>query len=281
MRMDTVLLEITEGVAVLTLNRPAKLNAISHEMLPELDAHLDRLAEDTDVRAIVLTGAGSSFSAGRDVSVPVTGRTPLQLQRDYEWTAKHQLKLRRMPQIVVAAVNGYCLGRGMELALWCDLVLAASSARFGQPEVRSGSFVASILPWLTTSQRAKLIMLTGDTVSAQEAYEAGFIVQVIPGEDALPAAKQLARRLAHVPVPTARAIKRYVNDVEELAGLSDAQKHGAAVKAMLVAASPEELGIQELSKIRREGDHKAFIAARNKPFEASAPPVVASPSVKD
>lgn len=177
-----------------------------------------------------------------------------------------QHRLWNLPQPVIAAVHGYCLGRGMELALWCDIVLASEDARLGQPEVRDGSFVASIVPWLTNPQRAKLLMLTGDTISAREAREIGLVTEVVPEGQALPAAEKLAHRLTHLPVPTARSVKRYIAAVQEVQGLLATQRYGNMLAAAMRSLSAREMGIEELVRIREQEGLKAYLAARDAPF---------------
>jgi enoyl-CoA hydratase len=184
----------------------------------------------------------------------------------YEAISRRQLRLWNLPQPVIAAVHGYCLGRGMELALWCDIVIASADARFGQPEVRDGSFVASIVPWLTGPQRAKLLILTGDTILARQAYEIGLVTEVVPEGEAQAAAEKLARRLAHLPVPTARSVKRYVGFVQELQGLIASQRYGNTLAASLRSLTPGELGTAELVRILETEGLKAYLAARDAPF---------------
>jgi len=261
-----VLIRVDDGVAVVTLNRPAKLNAINAGLWAAFDHHLDALRVASDVRAVVLTGAGRAFSAGADLA---GDELPAGLEPGlaaYETIASHQLRVWNLPQPVIAAVHGYCLGRGLELALWCDIVLASTDARLGQPEVRDGSFVASIIPWLTNPQRAKLLMLTGDTISAREGHEMGLVTELVPEGQALLAAETLARRLAHLPVPTARSVKRYVAAAQEAQGFLAMQRYGNMLAAALRSLSPSEMGIEELVRIREQAGLKAYLAARDAPF---------------
>ena len=261
-----VLVEVEAGVAVVTLNRPAKLNALNAGLWAELDRRLEELGASDAVRAVVLTGAGRAFCAGADLSGGDGRRSATRILESYEETAKRQLRLWNLPQPVVAAVHGYCLGRGMELALWCDIVVASADARFGEPEIRDGSFVASVIPWLTNPQRAKLLMLTGDTITAHQASAMGLVADVVPEGGALTAAKQLAGRLAHLPNGAARAVKRYVGAVQEMQGLLAAQKYGSALAAIMRSLTAEDLGIEELVRIREAQGLRAYLAARDAPF---------------
>jgi enoyl-CoA hydratase/carnithine racemase len=263
---ELVRLDVEDRVAVLTLNRPEKLNALSLELRARFDELVDQVRADEGIRAVVLTGAGRAFCAGADLGGGGPPDGTLAVHRVFEEAADRQLRLRELPQPVIAAVHGYCLGRGLELALWCDIVVASAGARFGEPEVRDGSFVASIIPWLTNAQQAKLLMLTGDTIPAEEAHRLGLVAQVVEDGTALAAALALARRLTHLPVPAAREVKRYVNAVQDLAGLLAMQRHGTTTSVLLHSLSPAELGVAELVELRRREGLKAYLAARDAPF---------------
>jgi enoyl-CoA hydratase len=184
----------------------------------------------------------------------------------YQAIHARQLTLWDFPKPLIAAVHGYCLGRGLELALWCDIVIAAEDARLGQPEVRDGSFVGSILPWVVGPQQAKWIMWTGDQMDASEAHRIGLVTRVVPQGRALGEAITLARRLAHVPPVTARSVKRWINGIAEQAGLRTLQAAAPAFSALIAGMAPGEKGTEELDRIRREQGLKAYLEARDKPF---------------
>lgn len=258
--------EVDGAVGIVTLNRPDKLNAINAELRAALDRALDEVAGDPRVRVVVLTGAGRAFCAGADLGGG-TDPDPLAALRNYEDGAARQLRLRDLEQPVIAAVHGYCLGRGMELALWCDLVVASTDAMFGEPEIRDGSFVASILPWLVGAQQAKLIMLTGDRVGAERAHALGLVAELAEPGAAFETAMALARRIAHVPAAAATAVKRYVNAAQDGVGLPAMQRQGSTTSTFLHTVPPEALGIGHLVRIRQEQGLKAYLAARDEPFE--------------
>lgn len=263
---ELVRLEVEGAVGVVTLNRPEKLNAINTELRTGLDRAIDEVAGDPRVRVVVLTGAGRAFCAGADLGGG-TASDPLAVSRNYDETADRQLRLRDLPQPVIAAVHGYCLGRGMELALWCDLVVASTDAMFGEPEIRDGSFVASILPWLVGAQQAKLIMLTGDRIGAARAHALGLVAELAEPGTAYDTAMALARRIAHVPPAAATAVKRYVNAAQDGVGLPAMQRQGSTTSAFLHTLPPETLGIAHLVRLRQEQGLKAYLTARDEPFE--------------
>jgi len=196
----TLALAREEAVAVLTFNRPEKLNAINRQLLAELHQALDALAADAGVRAVIITGAGEkAFVAGADIAefTPMTPVAAMQFGRDLGAAAE---KVARMPKPVLAAVNGFCLGGGCELAMGCDFIYAAENARFGQPEINLGIIPGSggtqRLPRLVGKARAKELIFTGETIDAQEALRIGLVNKVLPLPELLPAAKATAAKMA-------------------------------------------------------------------------------------
>jgi enoyl-CoA hydratase len=188
------------AVAVLTLNRPERLNTLSPDMLEDLEARADEVSADEEVRAVVITGAGEkAFSAGADISV-VRDAAPLDARRfaGLGHRVLDRVAALRMP--VIAAVNGYALGGGCELALACDLRVASSRARLGLPEVTLGIFPGwggtQRLPLMTTPAFAKDMIFTGRHVPAEEALAAGLVNRVHPPEELLEAAVGLAEEIA-------------------------------------------------------------------------------------
>ncbi len=200
MTFDNLLLERDGAVAIVTLNRPNVLNALNNQTLAELAACMAGLKADPDVRAIILTGAGEkSFVAGADIN-ELARLSPVQGQAH---ARRGQLIFDAIEQLgkpVIAAINGFALGGGCELAMACTIRLAADTARFGQPEVNLG-----LMPGYAGSQRlprlvgkgiALEILLTGDMVNAQRAYEIGLVNRVVPAAELMSEAKKLAHALA-------------------------------------------------------------------------------------
>jgi enoyl-CoA hydratase/carnithine racemase len=263
--MGNVLVDHDESVAVVSLNRPEKLNAIDSSINRELGAAFASLAADRNTTVVVVRGLGRAFSAGADLGGSNSKPTAEDVLEGFELTKARQLATWEMPKPVIAAVDGYCLGRGMELALWCDIVIASQNAKFGTPEVRDGSFVASLLPWIVGPQKAKLLLWLGDTIDAQVAYELGFVNSVVP-DSAFSSAMELARKLSNVPSATLRAVKTFVNAAVDGLAPRQAQSLGAYLNSTLRGTSAEELGISELIKLRERDGLKAYITARDAPF---------------
>jgi enoyl-CoA hydratase len=202
----------TDGVLVVTLDRPDALNALSRRLVTELASVVRQARADDGVRGVVLTGAGErAFAAGADIA-EFAGMEPLDAHR---FAARGQAvfsQLEQMPKPVVAAVNGFALGGGCELAMACHLRVAAETAQFGQPEVQLGLIAGfggtQRLPRLVGHGVAAEMLLTGDRISAQRAYEVGVVNRVVPADDLLATAKELVLTIAaKAPVAVAMTLQ--------------------------------------------------------------------------
>jgi enoyl-CoA hydratase len=211
--MSTIQIEReADGIAVVTVNRPDKLNALNAGTVRELDAALRSVRDDAAVRAIILTGAGEkAFVAGADIAElaqmgPIEG---VRISRDGQATFR---MMERMPKPVIGAINGFALGGGLELALACHIRIASRKARFGLPEVRLGiipGYGGTVrLPRLVGRGRALEMMLTGDMVDADEAFRIGLVNRVAEPDALVDTARELARRMiANGPVAIALALE--------------------------------------------------------------------------
>jgi enoyl-CoA hydratase len=210
MQLENLTWRLDGGVGVATFNRPKALNALNGATFTELGGLLDEVARDRAVRALVLTGAGDkAFVAGADISEMVA-LSPLAARRFAETGQRTLAKLEALPIPTIAAVNGFALGGGCELAMACDLVYASDKARFGQPEVNLG-----LMPGFGGTQRlarrvglmrAKEIVLTGDMIDAAKANEIGLALEVVPAGELLGYALEKARKIAsHGPAGVAHS----------------------------------------------------------------------------
>ena len=207
-----------EHVALVTLNRPEVLNAINYQLLGEVASALEDLDADEACHCVVITGAGErAFAAGADIK-EMADQTPVSLTRKNHFARWERIKRVRTP--IVAAVRGYALGGGNELAMACDMIVAADDALFGQPEIRIG-----VIPGAGGTQRltraigkarAMELILTGDQLSAREAFALGLVTRVVPPEETVLAALRLAARVAAMPPLAVRAAKESVNRAFEL-----------------------------------------------------------------
>ncbi len=259
-----VLSERRGSVALLTLNRPAKLNAINEPMIGALDAALDAAEADESVRAIVVAGSGRAFSAGFDLDMGFgEGKPdPAAVRRALENDFRIILRFWDSPKPTIAAVHGYCLGSSLELAVACDLTIAAEDCRFGEPEVKFGSgIVALLLPWLAGPKAAKYLLLTGDDrVSAAEAQAMGLVNRVVPAASLLDEAVALAKRIAANDAQAVRLTKRAINRSLDIGGMRQALL--AALEIDVVIETHETAESREFNEIVQREGAKAAIAWR-------------------
>lgn len=203
----TVLYEIEDGVVTLTLNRPDRLNAWTPEMQEELYAALDRIGSDPEARVVVLTGAGRGFCGGADMSVLQTASA------ETEKGSRPLLAPMWFPKPIIAAINGPCAGIGLQLALMCDVRIAARNAKFTTSFARRGLIAEHGLSWLlpkiTTMATAMELLLSARVFLAEEAKELGVIHQVADEGNALVAALEYARDLADNVSPTSMAVIKW------------------------------------------------------------------------
>ena len=207
-----------DGVALVVLDRPDVLNALNFALIEALTDALEALDRDPACRAIVLTGAGDrAFAAGADIR-ELAAQSPTSLTVDDHFHRWERIKRIRKP--TVAAVRGFALGGGCELAMTCDLIVAGEDAQFGQPEIKLG-----VMPGAGGTQRltraigkakAMELVLTGRTMGAREAEAHGLVTSVVPAEATVPAALELAARIAAMPPVAVLAAKAAVNRAEEL-----------------------------------------------------------------
>jgi enoyl-CoA hydratase len=254
--MADVELAVRDRVATITLNRPDILNALSVGLLRELDTAVAQVESDADVRGVVLTGAGRAFAAGANIAeiAELDEKSGLPFAQTGQ-TVFSRIESLRVP--VVAAVDGFALGGGCELAMACHMRVASTRARFGQPEVKLGILPGfggtQRLPRLVGRGRATEIILTGRQVRAEEALRIGLVNDVVEPDELLPRAEALVRAtLEHGP----RAISASLAAIDR--GLSGSLADGLAIEAELFA---EVCGSNEM----REGT-RAFLEKRPPKF---------------
>ena len=199
--MSTVIVQREAPIATVQLNRPEALNALSEELMDELVRTLEELDADPEIRCLILTGSEKAFAAGADIKASFVDATPASML-EQDLTTRWE-RVRRIRTPIIAAVSGYCLGGGCELAMTCDIIVASETAQFGQPEVNLG-----IIPGAGGTQRltravgkyrAMEIILTGRRVKADEAKAIGLAAQVFPAATFLEETKALARTIAEKP----------------------------------------------------------------------------------
>ena len=197
---QTLIYEKKDSIAYITLNRPKALNVYNIQMRDELYQVLGAVRDDPDVAVAILKGAGDkAFCAGADLTEFLTAPSPI-IAHQVRWERDVWGLFLSLPQPVIAALHGYVLGDGIEMALCCDIRIASSDAQFGAPEVGLGIIPAAggtqTLPRMVGRNKALEMLLTGRRLNAQEAYKAGLVNRVVPREELLPTTEEIARKIA-------------------------------------------------------------------------------------
>ncbi|MDF3310130.1 enoyl-CoA hydratase [Rhodococcus sp. T2V] len=209
---ETILLERKGRVGIITLNRPKALNALNSELMREVVSAVEELEKDSEIGAILITGSDRAFAAGADIK-EMQPKSYMDVYLDDFFAAWDRLAAARKP--IVAAVAGYALGGGCELAMLCDILIAADTAKFGQPEIKLG-----VIPGIGGSQRltravgkakAMELCLTGRNMDAEEAERAGLVSRIVPAADLMDEALQTATTIAEMSLPVAMMAKEAVN----------------------------------------------------------------------
>ncbi|HTY78937.1 MAG TPA: enoyl-CoA hydratase-related protein [Candidatus Bathyarchaeia archaeon] len=224
MTYESLLYEVKDGIATLTLNRPDRLNALGGTLRDDLYDAVTRSAADPEVRVMVVTGAGKGFCSGGDVKAMGEAKAGQRERPLIEKIAPGRdrtlLAMREAPQPIIAAVNGAAAGAGMNLALGCDIRIASTAARFTQAFVKRGLHPdwggTYFLPRVVGTAKACEMIFTGDVIDAAEALRLGIVSKVVAPEELMPAAYELARRIAAGPPVAIRLAKRSIYDNADL-----------------------------------------------------------------
>jgi len=247
MSFETIRYETEGPLAWITLDRPAKLNAISKGMVAELNSAMDLALHDERIRVILVKGEGRAFSAGFDLETdPDSALTPeqelkalkLELNNDFDLI----MRFWDSPKPTIAAVHGYCLGGALELAIACDLTIAATACRFGEPEVKFGSgIVAMLLPYVCGPKRAREMLLTGnDRISSEQAESWGLVNRVVAAEQLVEEARSLAREIAGNDQLAVRLTKQAINRCCENGPMREALKQALELNMVIESTETEE-----------------------------------------
>jgi enoyl-CoA hydratase len=214
---QNILVERRGAVGIVTLNRPAALNALNAALIGEIASALDELEDDPAIGAIVLTGSEKAFAAGADVKEMVSKSYPEIYCEDFITRGWERVAQCRKP--VIAAVAGFALGGGCEIAMMCDIVIAADTARFGQPEITLGTIPGAggtqRLTRFVGKAKAMDLCLTGRMMDAAEAERAGLVSRIVPAAELLPETVKIAERIAGMSRPIAMMVKESINRAYE------------------------------------------------------------------
>ena len=258
-----LLREATPWGVRLTLNRPAKLNAISAELRDALTTAIAAAADDERVRVIAIAGAGRAFCSGYDLAEaapPTAWAWRDVLARDVAAT----LAIWSCPKPVIAQVHGYALAGGLELAMACDLIVAADDAQLGEPEIRFGSApVTLLMPFVLGQKKTRELLLTGDLIDAVEAERIGLVNRVVPAADLAAAVDALAEKLARVPPDVMAPTKLMLNRAMDAAGFAAAVELGLDLQSFVNMSETA----REFDAIVRADGLKAALAWRDRRYE--------------
>ena len=258
MDFNTIIYNSEEGVGIITMNRPKSMNAINDEFVRELGQAIDLIEADEKVEAVIVTGGEKIFAAGADIKYVMGIGTPLEAHEFVSDVQSLFSRLENLEKPTIAAVGGLALGGGCELALACDIRLAAENAIFGLPEIKIGVLPGGggtqRLPRLIGAGRAKEMLYSGDPIDADEAYRIGLANKVVKADALMDEAKKLARNLGQRPAFALKMIKTSVNRGMSM-DLQSALAHEARCFEILFSTEDQKEGM------------KAFVEKREPKFK--------------
>jgi enoyl-CoA hydratase/carnithine racemase len=278
---ETILYEKQHHGALITLNRPKALNAMNQDLWKELDHALAEAETDPEIRAVVLSGAGGTFSVGEDISdenpvtawpygIPEGSSLVHEYNRLRDSDRKNilgrQIYRWEYPKPIIGAVSGWCLGAASWLALTCHVTIAADDAVFGQPQIRHGANTDFIWVMLAGFKNALRYSLTGDHIDAKEALRIGLVNQVVPKDKLLDECFAFVERIARIPPETVKINLAIATSGLEMMGLRKAWTLNAELAAMAQLSRREEFN-KHLEDTKKRGGVKAFVEERDKPFQ--------------
>jgi enoyl-CoA hydratase len=254
---ETILVDRRDRVAIITINRPEKRNALNIQTRAEGAAILDELRNDDSIRVVIFTGAGDkAFIAGADIA-EFAGRTALQ-QRAIMLERGLFNAIDTFPKPVIAMVNGYCLGGGCELALACDIRIASETASFGQPEINLGIIPGGggtqRLPRLVGEGKAMEMILTGEIINAQEAFRCGLVNQVVPADHLEAKTMEVANRIAEKSPIALRLAKEAVK-LASRSNLDEGLRREVDLFALCFSSEDKDEGVKAFLE-KRKADFK-------------------------
>jgi enoyl-CoA hydratase len=279
MGYESIVYEVSDAVATITMNRPEMANAQDTRLIDELDAAFDEADADDSVRVVILAGAGKHFSSGHDLKELVAGEGSEKWRKmretpegkKYHEQVMYYDRCKRIHDFrkpTIAAVQGSCVAAGLMLACMCDLIVAAEDATFSNPVLRmTGAGVELLVePWELGIRKAKEFLLTGETIDAQEAWRLGLVNRVVPTDKLAEQTRALADRVALVPPATAQVVKDSLNHTGDLMGKSASWKyhfmahhwmHNSATAANALEERKKRGSMKEVFADRDRGDRPA------------------------
>ena len=272
MTFQNIIYERTGQIALLTLNRPEKLNALNADMMAEFREAIEGVEEDSEVRVLIITGAGRAFSSGFDIQMDSASMEYPNSMGDARRTpimdlAGTLMAIWNCSKPVIAAVNGYALGGGCEMVQVCDIKVASDRAILGEPEIRAGFGPPLLItPYSVNLAMAKEILLTGDSFNAHEAARIGLVNRVVPHDNLMAECEKVAKKICLLPQIGVKLTKDSVNYALEEMGFLKAVKHNLDLMTQFDnSSSPEQ---EEFDSISREHGLRAALDWRDARFRA-------------
>ena len=271
MAFEYIIYERKGPIAYLTLNRPEKLNALNAELMLEFREAMGIVEADTEVRALIITGAGRAFSSGFDIEKGDDSIDPLSGTPD-AWRTRLQglvetfMTVWNCSKPVIAAVNGYALGGACELVQVCDIKIASDRAIMGEPEIRAGFGPPLLItPYSVNLAHAKELLLTGDTVDANEAARIGLVNRVVPHDKLMAECEKVAKKICLLPQLGVKLTKEAVNRAMEEMGFLNSIKHNLDLMTLFdTSTSPEQ---EEFNAISEASGLRAALDWRDARFK--------------
>ena len=271
MSFENIIYERKGQIAYLTLNRPEKLNAMNAGLMAEFREAMEVVETDTEVRALIITGAGRSFSSGLDIektsdSVEPSTSTVDAWRTHLQGLVETFMTVWNCSKPVIAAVNGYALGGACELVQVCDIKIASDRAILGEPEIRAGFGPPLLItPYSVNLAHAKELLLTGDTVDAHEAARIGLVNRVVPHDSLMAECEKVAKKICLLPQLGVKLTKESVNRAMEEMGFLLSVKHNLDLMTLFdTSAGPEQ---EEFNSIREEKGLRAALDWRDARFK--------------
>ncbi len=271
MEYQNLLFEKKDEIGYLTLNRPDKLNALSRELMAELRLALDMIEDDPEVKVVILTGAGRAFSAGFDIGTKegepeIYDRTADEWRSHLKQSIDTFLKIWHSSKPYIAAINGYALAGACELAQICDIKIASENAVLGEPEIRFGTGPPVLItPFSVGLAKAKELLLTGETLTAQEAERLGMINRVVPLDQLMAECEKTARKITKIARVGVKFNKAAINHAFENMGFLNTIYHNLDLVTLFDITRTEEQ--EAFNKIRKEKGLRAALDWRDALFK--------------
>jgi len=271
MSYETILYEADDRVAVITLNRPERMNALSQKLCAELPQAIHAADQDPDVRVVIIKGAGGkAFSAGYDIKE--SAEAPRRSLADWRDRLNRDLQFTSAPwncsKPVIAVIDGFCLAGALEFAQMCDIRYCSDASKFGVVETRFANGIATyIMPWIL-GNRCRELIYTGDTFNAERAFQLGLVDRVFPKAALERETMKIAKRMSRVALAALQWNKRAINNTFETMGLRGALQYGVEACSILDAqGTPEYATFDEIRRTRGLGEAMRWRDAQFAPFE--------------